>query len=90
MGRSVPVAAHLEDRFFSRVETFLGLGGRGVQGRPESCLAEGQEASTPTGGAVLVVEPDVGTWRDPKEKPRSGVLWEARTALEVAFLWVGC
>lgn len=43
------------------------------QGRPERRLAEGAGDNIPTGGEGLVVEPDMGTWGDPKkEKPHSG------------------
>lgn len=64
-GQECLVAAHLDDSFFS------GQGSTkvGSWGRPDSCLAGWWEANTPIGGGVLVVELDMGPWRDPKESP---------------------
>lgn len=50
---------------------------------------KGQGANAPTGRAVLVVEPDVGTSGGSTEKPHSGVLWEDISAIEATFLWGG-
>ena len=35
------------------------------------------------------MEPDVGTWRDPKESPTQGCYRKLLTAIEATFLWCG-
>lgn len=75
----------------------LGLGNIVGQGSTEWVAREGlkvvwqkgKEANTPAGGALLAAEPDVGTWRDPKESLTQGCYRKLLTAIEVTFLWCG-